>query len=130
MLHFAHSPDKIILIRLCMVDCLVKMVSHWKTSGRLTGTDSLQTQVRSDSRCSSLFQTGLKKSLLERKTGTFPTPSSIFPTGPMCDLLWSDPQPQVSSHPPNPSLGLFGQSKQWFVLEQHSVHFYFGLRIN
>lgn len=31
--------------RLCMVDCSVKTASLWKTSGRLTETDSLQTQV-------------------------------------------------------------------------------------
>lgn len=31
--------------RLCMVDYSVKTVSLWKTSGRLTETDSLQTQV-------------------------------------------------------------------------------------
>lgn len=71
MLYFAHSPNKILHLRLCMVDCLVKMVSHWKTSGRSTGTDSLQTQVGLDSRCTVSFKTGLKKPPLKRETGTF-----------------------------------------------------------
>lgn len=59
ILCFASSTNKSLHLRLCTVDCLVKTVSHWKTSGRLTGTGSLQTQVGLDSRAS--VKTGLKK---------------------------------------------------------------------
>lgn len=38
-------------LRSCMVDFSVKMALHWRTSERLTGTDSLQIQVGSHSKC-------------------------------------------------------------------------------
>lgn len=48
----------------------------------------------------------------------------------MCDLLWSDPQPQVSSHPPNISSVFFFFFWSVCPVELHSVCFYFSLRIN
>ncbi len=57
-------------LRLCTVDCSVKMVSHWRTSGRLTGTDSLQTQAGSHSECSISLKVAHRNSFL--------TPSSAL----------------------------------------------------
>lgn len=51
----------------------------------------------------------------------------FFPPGPMCDLLWSDPQPQVDSHQPNMLFRFICQEHptMWmFWLEYQLLYFF------
>lgn len=71
----------------------MKMASRWRTSGRLTGTDSLQTLVETNLTSLQTSHSDNGSSDVEREHMN----TCFASTGPMCDLLWSDPQPQVSS---------------------------------
>lgn len=110
MLCFASSTNNSLHLRLCTVDCLVKTVSHWKTSGRLTGTGSPQTQVGLDTAPPRV--TWKMASL---------TNSSTLPQVPCvtcCGQIHS--RRSVPTHPIPP----------WCVLEKHLVCSWFGPRMN
>lgn len=58
-------------------------------------------RVRLGVQCTISIKLSLERNRLQKgKREHFNTFLRSF-TGPMCDLLWSDPQPQVSYHPPN-----------------------------